>query len=99
MMVMALGVQVVEMEGSSLLDTVGDEGGVEDVAGVGLPDQPGDAGVMLEGDLGAGTAPTPEGFELSAEQLMNLTTGDLLEINGEMYKVSILFAISNLKCL
>lgn len=29
------------------------------------------------------------GLQLSAEQLMNLTTGDYLEINGEMYKVEV----------
>ena len=29
------------------------------------------------------------GLQLSAEQLMNLTTGDYLQINGEMYKVEV----------
>ncbi|XP_076466421.1 uncharacterized protein LOC143297803 isoform X2 [Babylonia areolata] len=43
------------------------------------------------------TTPTPlvqgegagSGFQLSAEQLMNLSTGDYLEINGEMFKVEV----------
>ena len=46
--------------------------------------------ITMDTTEGAGDIVTgEEGIQLSQEQIMHLSTGDFVEINGEMYKVEI----------
>ena len=82
--------EVVEIGGSQLLDQVTstaiisqEEMGILGNAATGsVAISDGLAAASVAGDSGMG-------LQLSAEQLMNLTTGDYLQINGEMYKVEV----------
>lgn len=69
--------EVVEIDESQLL------GDVNSAASTNISED--DAAILdapsLSGEEG--------GLQLSAEQLMNLATGDYIEINGEMYKVEV----------
>ena len=82
--------EVVEIGGSQLLDQVTsttiisqeEMGILGDAATGSVAISDGLAAASVAGDGGMG-------LQLSAEQLMNLTTGDYLQINGEMYKVEV----------
>lgn len=82
--------EVVEIGGSQLLDQVTstaiisqeEMGILGDAAASSVAISDGLAAASVAGDSGMG-------LQLSAEQLMNLTTGDYLQINGEMYKVEV----------
>ena len=71
--------EVVEIDNPQLLDQVASTSI--------LPDQ---EAIMLANTSTAHEATAEgSGLQLSAEQLMNLSTGDYLEINGEMFKVEV----------
>ncbi|XP_025097733.1 zinc finger and BTB domain-containing protein 11-like isoform X2 [Pomacea canaliculata] len=73
--------EVVEIEESQLLEDVTEATTIseDDAAMLGVPPS----------TISTLTEEAPDGLQLSAEQLMSLTTGDYLEINGEMYKVEV----------
>nr|KAG5702812.1 hypothetical protein BaRGS_001894 [Batillaria attramentaria] len=71
--------EVVEIDESQLLDEVSST-----AAGIAEDDS-----AMLDASAVGALAGDDSGLQLSAEQLMNLATGDYIEINGEMYKVEV----------
>ena len=76
--------EVVEIENSQLLEQVATTSIIsQEELGI-LGDSAASSVAVQEGLPADGV-----GLQLSAEQLMNLTTGDYLQINGEMYKVEV----------